>query len=76
MTAVIRAALIAASLALSLPGCATTQQAVPHDPWEHFNRGTQRFNDAIDRAVLKPVATALSQVRATGDPHRGQQSSR
>jgi phospholipid-binding lipoprotein MlaA len=57
MTIVIRAVLIAASLALSLPGCATTQQAVPHDRWEHFNRGSQRFNDAIDRAVLKPVAT-------------------
>jgi phospholipid-binding lipoprotein MlaA len=57
MTVEIRAVLIAASLALSLAGCATTQQAAPHDPWEHFNRGSQRFNDAIDRAVLKPVAT-------------------
>ena len=47
---------LAAALLLSLPGCATTPQSAPHDPFERFNRGTQRFNDAIDRAVLKPVA--------------------
>ena len=48
---------VAAALLLSLPGCATVPQTAPHDPWERFNRGTQRFNDALDRAVLKPVAT-------------------
>jgi len=48
---------VAAALLLSLPGCATVPQTAPHDPWERFNRGSQRFNDAIDRAVLKPVAT-------------------
>jgi phospholipid-binding lipoprotein MlaA len=55
---------------LSLPGCATTQQAVPHDPWEHFNRGSQRFNDSGDRLVLKPVTIAyrkhVPQVIRTG----------
>lgn len=30
----------------------------PSDPWEGFNRGVFRFNDALDNAVLKPVATA------------------
>ena len=46
-----------AAMVLSLGGCATTPRAAaPHDPWEHFNRGTQRFNDALDRGVLKPVA--------------------
>ena len=44
------------ALLLALPGCATMPQTAPHDPLERINRGTQRFNDAIDRAVLKPVA--------------------
>jgi phospholipid-binding lipoprotein MlaA len=55
MTVGIRATLVATALLLSLAGCATTQQSVPEDPWEPFNRRTQRFNDALDRAVLKPV---------------------
>ena len=52
----IRACLLLAAMMLSLGGCATTPRTEPHDPWEHFNRGTQRFNDALDRGVLKPVA--------------------
>ncbi len=58
MTLGYRASLVTAMLAVWLAACATTPQASPHDPWERVNRGTQRFNDAIDRAVLKPVATA------------------
>jgi phospholipid-binding lipoprotein MlaA len=34
----------------------------PQDPWESFNRGTYKFNDAIDRAVAKPVAKAYVKV--------------
>ncbi|MDH4261265.1 MAG: VacJ family lipoprotein [Gammaproteobacteria bacterium] len=56
MTLVVRTILMAASLAVLFSGCATTQSAVPQDPWEHFNRSNQRFNDAVDRGVLKPVA--------------------
>jgi len=52
-----RTSFVAAMLALILAGCATTKHATPEDPWERFNRGTQRFNDALDRAVLRPVAT-------------------
>ena len=26
------------------------------DPWEHFNRGLYKFNDGLDRAVLRPAA--------------------
>jgi phospholipid-binding lipoprotein MlaA len=38
-------------------GCATLPgPATPGDPLERMNRATYRFNDAIDRAVLKPVA--------------------
>ncbi len=43
--------------ALLLTGCATTGASTPGDPFERMNRGTHRFNDAVDRAVLKPVAT-------------------
>ncbi|MGH8197420.1 MAG: MlaA family lipoprotein [Steroidobacteraceae bacterium] len=46
-----------ALIALLLAGCATTGATTPGDPLEHINRGTHRFNDAVDRAVLKPVAT-------------------
>lgn len=34
----------------------------PQDPWESFNRGTYKFNDALDRAVAKPVAKAYVKV--------------
>jgi phospholipid-binding lipoprotein MlaA len=46
-----------ALVALSLSGCATTAATTAGDPLERMNRATHRFNDAIDRAVLKPVAT-------------------
>ena len=43
-------------LAVLLAGCATTGTRTPGDPLEGMNRRVQRFNDAVDRAVLKPVA--------------------
>lgn len=47
----------AALLCLLLGGCATTQTSPsPADPLERVNRATFAFNDAVDRAVLKPVA--------------------
>jgi len=53
----------AAALALALlQGCATGPQANPADPLEPFNRGVYRFNEGLDRAVLKPVATAYRDV--------------
>lgn len=53
------AGLFLATLCLALAGCATTRIAPSEsDPWERMNRGTYAFNDAIDRAVLKPVARA------------------
>ncbi len=39
-----------------LGGCATANLGTPGDPLERMNRGTHRFNMAIDKAVLKPVA--------------------
>jgi phospholipid-binding lipoprotein MlaA len=50
------------SLAALLPGCATTGGSEAHDPWEKMNRGTFAFNDAIDKAVLKPVAQGYVKV--------------
>jgi phospholipid-binding lipoprotein MlaA len=45
------------TLLVLLPGCATLKGPPdPHDPWERFNRTMYSFNDAMDRAVLKPVA--------------------
>lgn len=45
-------------LSLLLTACATGPNANPADPLEPFNRSVYKFNDAVDRTVLKPVATA------------------
>ena len=57
MTRRTRAGLSVIALALVLGGCATTRATVPEDPFERVNRGTQRFNDALDRSLLRPVAS-------------------
>ncbi|MBI5719914.1 MAG: VacJ family lipoprotein [Burkholderiales bacterium] len=52
--------------ALLVAGCASAPPAPgappvgthPADPWEAFNRKVFAFNDALDQAVLKPVALA------------------
>ena len=50
---------LAAGFVLALlQGCATGPDANPADPLEPFNRGVFRFNDGVDKAILKPVATA------------------
>jgi phospholipid-binding lipoprotein MlaA len=48
-------------LGLLLSGCATGPNANPADPLEPWNRGVYQFNDALDRAVLKPVATVYQE---------------
>ena len=50
--------LLLTSLAISiaLGGCATTKGSDPDDIWQGWNRGTQSFNDDVDKAILKPVA--------------------
>jgi phospholipid-binding lipoprotein MlaA len=56
-----RRAFAAGSLALCLAllaGCATTSgRANPRDPWEGFNREAYRFNEGLDRIILRPAAT-------------------
>lgn len=61
MSAVARACALSA-LVLSvaaLQGCATAQNK---DPLEPFNRKVFSFNEAVDNAVLKPVATGYVNV--------------
>jgi phospholipid-binding lipoprotein MlaA len=50
----LRAGALALCLAALLSGCATTGGNV--DPFEPVNRVVFRFNDAVDEAVLQPVA--------------------
>ena len=57
--AAFRIPLLLASLALG--GCASTQHN-PKDPFEPFNRGVYQFNDALDRAVVKPAAKGYNAV--------------
>lgn len=54
------------ALAVLLMGCATGPDANPQDPLEPFNRGVTSFNDAVDDAVVKPVATVYRDI--TPDP--------
>jgi len=45
-----------------LHGCASAPNAHPRDPWEPFNRQVSSFNESVDEAVVKPVATAYQHV--------------
>ncbi|MBD3895883.1 VacJ family lipoprotein [Halomonas sp. ML-15] len=52
-------------MALVLAGCAgaqTIEERNPDDPWEGFNRRVFVFNDALDRAILRPVARGYDTV--------------
>ncbi|MEO8151686.1 MAG: VacJ family lipoprotein [Rhizobacter sp.] len=59
---------VVAALLVLLTGCATTAAGGPKttaqqiDPWENWNRKVYAFNDSIDEAVLKPVATTYTNV--------------
>lgn len=61
-----RTALVASvSVAALLTGCATTTATGPvnpADPLESMNRGIYSFNEGLDEAVFKPVATAYQAV--------------
>ena len=43
-------------------GCASAPEARKDDPFEPFNRKVFQFNDAVDKAVLKPVALVYQKV--------------
>ncbi len=55
-------------LALAMSACATGPDANPRDPFEPFNRKVTAFNDVVDGALLKPVATVYRDI--TPDPVR------
>lgn len=60
----------ALALLLVLGGCATVPEEAPSrqsagqklDPWENWNRKVFSFNESLDEAVLKPVATGYQKV--------------
>ncbi|HUQ28105.1 MAG TPA: VacJ family lipoprotein [Usitatibacter sp.] len=55
--------LLAVLLAWLAAGCtAMTDRAEAYDPWEGLNRKTFAFNDALDRAVMKPLAQGYQKV--------------
>jgi phospholipid-binding lipoprotein MlaA len=54
-----KAAVVMLVLSAGLSGCATTQNPDPLEPW---NRKVFAFNEAVDSAVLKPVATTYRDV--------------
>ena len=45
-----------------LQGCATGPNANLADPLEPFNRTVFQLNDQVDRAIVKPVATAYREI--------------
>ncbi|MDR7380135.1 phospholipid-binding lipoprotein MlaA [Rhodoferax ferrireducens] len=52
----------ASGIFLVISGCATGPQANPRDPLEPLNRTVFGFNEVVDNAVLKPVATVYTKV--------------
>ena len=48
-------------MAAVMSGCASGPGATARDPFEPFNRNVSQFNESVDAAVLKPVATAYKQ---------------
>lgn len=58
---VVRFSAVAAVMVMT--GCATTNEnAGVYDPLEGYNRAMYKFNDAVDTAVLKPVAKGYDAV--------------
>lgn len=43
-------------------GAGSTGSAAAYDPWEPFNRKVHKFNNAVDRGVARPLATAYTHV--------------
>src|SRR5690349_12347576 len=53
--------LVPGLLVLALGGC-TIAKPRTDDPWEGFNRKMYAFNDAADKAVIRPVASGYRKV--------------
>lgn len=52
----------AASADMADPGAAGSSVANPADPFESFNRSIYAFNEGVDKAVFRPVATVYKNV--------------
>ncbi len=61
---------LAAWVLAFLGGCAATPGGDPRDPFEGFNRGVAKFNESIDKVVIRSLASAyvdvVPQVARTG----------
>lgn len=55
-------ALLLAVFFCVLAGCASGPRSDSRDPWEPVNRKIWDFNEAVDQAVLKPVASTYKEV--------------
>jgi phospholipid-binding lipoprotein MlaA len=54
---------IAMTILLALVGNAFAEDTLDQaDPYQPFNRAVYRFNDVLDRAILKPIATLYNTV--------------
>ena len=67
MKATFSAVAMSAALLVGVSGCTTIQNARGGpgqrlDPWENWNRKVFAFNEDLDAAVLKPVATVYADV--------------
>ncbi len=51
--------------AFAVTGCSSTHANNPADPLEPLNRGIYRFNDTVDKAIVKPVAQGYKVVVPT-----------
>lgn len=50
-------------ISLVLGGCASAQgERNPQDPLEPFNRSMYKFNDTVDKTIVKPVAKGYSTI--------------
>lgn len=50
-------------VAILLPGCATTGSLDEYtDPFENYNRAVYKFNDGVDKVLLKPIAKGYRKV--------------
>jgi phospholipid-binding lipoprotein MlaA len=48
------------AIAAIAAGCASVPNPNPTDPWESYNRSMYQFNDTVDRALLKPIASGYA----------------
>lgn len=62
MTQFCRALLLILCLIFCNSVIANTKSTNPDDPFESFNRVMFRFNEVVDKAILKPVATVYNTV--------------